>query len=63
MGGHCFFSDLGQEIKDGDWTVVFKGVFIKCRFFQERRDNGLFKPVREDPFTEGEIYDIGGWSE
>ena len=28
-----------------------------------RLDNGLFKPVRENTFTEGKIYDIGDWSE
>ena len=43
--------------------VVFEGVFVKCRFFKDRHDNGLFKPVRENTFTEEKVYDIGDWSE
>ena len=31
-------------------------------FLGGRHDNGLFKPVREDAFKAGEIYDIGNWS-
>ena len=63
MGVHCFFSDLGQEVEVGYWVVVFEGFLVKCRFFEERCDHSLFKPFRINTFTEGNIYDIGDWSE
>ena len=63
MRGHCFFSDFGQEVEDGYWAVVYVGVFVKCRFFEERHDNSLFKPDTENTFKEGKVYDIGDWSE
>ena len=28
-------------IEVGHWMVVFEGFFVKCKFFKERRDNGL----------------------
>ena len=43
----------------GYWAVVFEGVFVKCGFFEERRDNSLLKPVRENTFTEGKVNDVG----
>ena len=53
LGGNCLFSDLGQEVEVGYWVVVFEGVLVKCRFFKERCDNSLFKPVKENTVTEG----------
>ena len=49
LGGHCFFSDLGQEVEVGYWAVVFESVFVKYRFFKT--------------FTEGKIYYFGDLSE
>ena len=43
LRGHCLFSDLGQEAEVGYRAVIFEGVLFKCRFFEERRDNKLFK--------------------
>ena len=54
-------SDLGQEVEVGYWAVIFEGVLVKCRFFKERHDKSLLKPVRENTFTEGKVYDIGDW--
>ena len=38
--------------------VVFEGVFVNC-IWEDRCDIGLFKPVRENTFTEEKISDIG----
>ena len=40
-------------------AVVFEGVLVKCRLFEEGHDNSLFKPVRENTFKEGKVYDVG----
>ena len=40
-------------------TLLVEGVFVRCRFFKGRRENGLFKPGRENRKTN---YDIGDWS-
>ena len=46
LRGHFLFSDLRQEVEVGYWAVVFEVVLVKCRFFKDRRDNSLLKPVR-----------------
>ena len=56
LRGHCLFSELEQEVEVGCWAVVFEGVLVKWRFFKERLDNSLFKPVRENFFTQGKSY-------
>ena len=51
LRGHCLFGYLGQEVEVGNWAVVFEGVLVKCRSFEERRESSLFKPVREATFA------------
>ena len=57
LRGNCLFSDLGLEVEVGYWAVVFEGVLVKCRFFKERCDNSLPKPIRKNTFTEGKVYE------
>ena len=57
LRGHWIFSYLGQKFEVGYGAVVFEGVFVKCRFFEERLDNSLFKPDRKNTIMERKVYD------